>query len=232
MGAAPRGVTILAVGALGLLILAACQGAPAPTASPSAPPTPSSTPTAVATPTPAASPIPTPTIAATFPSTVLTAKLDIAYDSTGAPYDPAKLGGLKPGQVEASWYQNGSVYVIVYTSVDPNAAGGLCPGNSIETANGFEHVSNAPTAPGACKGEERTLAAPPVGVRLCPSLGRTGFAYVTAIPAAAAGVLYASVEKAQPGGAIVGVTGRAPTSAGSAPKVDLDALGCAPVPGV
>ncbi len=232
MPAAPRRGAILTVAALGTLLLAACQGAAAPTASPSPAPTSAATPTAASTATPAPSPTPVPTIAPTFGPTALSATLDIAYDSTGAPYDPAKLGGITAGQVQASWYRSGSVYVIVYTNVDPNAAGGLCPGNSIQTANGFEHVTNAPTAPDACKGEEKTLATPPVGVRLCTSLGTMAFAYVTAIPITATGVLYASVEKAQANGAIVGVTGRAPTSAGAAPPVDLDALGCAPVPGV
>jgi hypothetical protein len=160
------------------------------------------------------------------------ATLDIGYDSTGAPFDPAKLGGITAGQVKASWYRSGSSYIVVYSGVDIGATGGLCPGNSIQTASGFEHVSNAPTAPDACKGEESTLAPPPVGARLCSSLGSGVFAYVTPIPVATQGVLYASIEKPQAGGSIVGVTGAAATSAGQPPEVDLDALGCAPVPGV
>ena len=58
------------------------------------------------------------------------------------------------------------------------------------------------------------------------------FAYLTAIPATTEGVLYSSIERAQPGGSIVGITGRAATTAGPAPEVDLEALGCSPVPGL
>lgn len=210
------------------VLVAACQAA---TATPSLAPTATATPTAA----PTASPSPTtePTAAATFPPTRLSAGLDIAYDSTGAPFDASKLGGIIQAQVVAYWYTSGPAYVTVYvTFVDLSQIGPLCPGNSIQTANGFEFVSNAPTTPGACTGEEATLALPPVGVRFCTSLAAGSFAYVTAIPVGAEGVLYASIEKPQADGSIVGVTGRAATSTGEAPEVDLDVLGCSPVPGV
>jgi len=58
------------------------------------------------------------------------------------------------------------------------------------------------------------------------------FAYLTAIPATTEGVLYSSIERAQPGGSIVGITGRAATTAGPTPEVDLEALGCSRVPGL
>jgi len=220
--------------ALGAFILAACQTAATVTPSVAPTPAPPPTATATATPAPTPSPIPTPapTVAGTFPPTVLVATLDIAYDSTGAPFDPAKLGGIAAGQVQAFWYRTESFYVVVYATVDLSTTGGLCPGNSIQTAIGYQFVSNAPTAPGACTGEESTLASPPVGVRFCTSLAPGAFAYLTAIPATTEGVLYASIEKPQADGSIVGVTGRAATSAGPAPQVDLGALGCSPVPGV
>ena len=218
--------------ALGAFLVAACQAAPTPTSSPSL--VPAGTPTPVATPAPTAGPTATlqPTASETFPATAVVATLDIAYDSSGAPFDPAKVGGLTAGQVRGSWYRSGGSYVVVYAAVDLTLTGPLCPGNSIETARGFEFISNAPAAPDACRGQESTTAEPPVGVRFCSSLGAASFAYLTAIPASAEGVLYATIERAQPDGSIVGITGRAATDAGPAPEVDLEALGCSAVPGV
>ncbi len=228
IGSPRRGALI----ALGTFILVACQAAA--TATPSVAPTSTQTPTEAPTASPSATPAltPTPTASETFPATPVVATLNIAYDSTGAPFDPTKLGGITAGQVQAFWYRSGGSYVVVYATVDLSKTGPLCPGNSIETANGFEFISNAPTAPNACKGEEPTLATPPVGVRLCTSLASRAFAYLTAIPATSEGVLYASVERAEADGSIVGITGRAATTAGPAPEVDLDELGCSPVPGV
>jgi len=222
--------------ALTTLLLAACQAAatstPGRTSTPSPSPELTATATPIATPAPTGSPTTTPAASETFPATPVVATLDIAYDSSGAPFDPAKVGGLIPGQVQGSWYRSAGFYVVVYATVELTETGSLCPGNSIETASGYEFVSNAPTAPEACTGQESTLAPPPVGVRFCSSLASGAFAYLTAIPATTEGVLYASIERAQPGGSIVGITGRAATTAGPAPEVDLEALGCSPVPGL
>ena len=52
--------------------------------------------------------------------------------------------------------------------------------------------------------------------------------YVSAIANTTKGTLYASVEKGQPGGAIVGMTSAVATDAGStpAPTLDLAKLDC------
>ena len=217
---------------LGMLVLAACQAAATatPTAAPVATP--------VATATSASTPNETPTDTAapveTFPTTPIKGSLDLGYDTSGAPFDSAKLNGVRPGQVQAFWYQSGGAFVIVYATVDL-ASFGFCPGNSIQTETGFDHVSNAPTAPEACKGVESTLAAPPIGVRLCTSLASGAFAYLTAIPTSAQGVLYASIAKGQPDGSIAGVVGIAgggASPAGTVPEIDLGILGCTPVAGL
>jgi len=44
--------------------------------------------------------------------------------------------------VTAHWYQSEGFYVVAYGGLDPALA--LWPGNSIQTAAGFEPVSNAP----------------------------------------------------------------------------------------
>jgi hypothetical protein len=192
------------------------------------------TPPPTATAAPTASPTVAPTSGATpanktFPDTALAVRLTQGYASGGAAYDPAKLGNIQPGDPIAFWYAGTSTYVIVYGFLDLTRTGPLCPGNSIKTGSGFEHVSNAPSVSGACSGEEATLAKPPLGVRMCPILANTGFAFVTAIPLDAKGTLYASLEHAQPDGSIVGLTGAIATGATAA--VDLDAMGCGPVVG-
>jgi len=237
MGVVRRVAACLVVAA----VAAGCGGAGssvAPSASEAAAPTSVATAVATSNPTPTAGPTATataaPTIGATpanerFPDTKVAVRLSQGYASGGAAYDPAKLGNIQPGDPIAFWYAGSTTYVVVYAFVDLTKAGPLCPGNSIKTGSGFEHVSNAPTVSGACAGEEATLAKPPVGVRMCPVLGNTGFAYVTAIPLDSKGTLYASLEHAQPDGSIVGLTGAIATGATAA--VDLDAMGCTPVVG-
>jgi hypothetical protein len=220
-------------------VLSACGGAGttvAPSESPATAGTsaPTPAPTAKPTPTSAATATPAPTSGATpanerFPDTKLAVRLSQGYASGGAAYDAAKLGNIQPGDPIAFWYAGTTTYVVVYAFLDLTKTGPLCPGSSIKTGSGFEHVSNAPTVAGACSGEEKTLAQPPVGVRMCPILANTGFAYVTAIPLEAKGTLYASLEHAQPDGSIVGLTGAIAT--GSTAAVDLDAMGCSPVVG-
>ena len=202
---------------------------PSPSPSPSLSPSPSPSPdqpspttseTQSAAPTRA-----TPSPVVTLPETPIEAVLDEAYDTSGADFDPANLGGLQPGAVTARWFVDGERWVVHYQGLDLSATGPLCPGNSILTAFGFEHVSNAPTATGVCGLFQSTLAEPPVGVRLCDDQ----VLYVTEIPADAEGRLFATIERSRAGGAVTGLTGEADLAAGRPPVIDLDALGCDPL---
>jgi hypothetical protein len=93
---------------------------------------------------------------------------------------------------------------------------------SIAVGTNFEDVSNSPTGPGGCANFGPTLAQPPVGVRLCGA----EVLYRTAIPATKSGRLFGSIELSPVSGTFVGITSVSETSAGTAPEIDLDALGC------
>jgi len=161
-------------------------------------------------------------IGQTFPESPVSTTLNQGYASAGE-LDPAALGGYGPGSIGASWYHADGVYVVTFTDLDPSAA--LCPGASLLTPAGeFELVTNSPMAEGACENFP-TVAEPPVGVRVCND---DLVAYVTPIPSDAEGELYASVEIAVDHAVSMGITGSVATGAGTAPQVDLDALGCFP----
>ena len=153
-----------------------------------------------------------------LPDSTLAAPLTETYDTSGAPFDPANIGGVAAGTVIARWYQADGVYVVYYDGLDLAVTGPLCPGNSNRTSSGvFENISNAPTSPGACAGAT-TLMDPPVGVRLCGS----DVLYVTAIPIDVAdGLLFGTVESFKDDGTIVGLTSQVATDAAAAPEVDL-----------
>ena len=74
------------------------------------------------------------------------------------------------GSVEAHWYRAGGVYVIAFGGLDLAESGPVCPGSSIQTESGFEHVSNSPTEENACEGAPE-LAAPDAGVHIVRGLG-------------------------------------------------------------
>jgi hypothetical protein len=133
------------------------------------------------------------------------------------------MGGLAPGDLVAHWFQDGSFFIVAYAGLDLAATGPMCPGNSLQVGNGFQYVSNSPTAAGACEGVA-TYQPPPIGVRLCGSL----VIYRTAIPATARGILWASINKQLGGGTYVGLAGVIDGSTGPAPQINLDDLGCRP----
>jgi hypothetical protein len=157
-----------------------------------------------------------------LPATPVKAALTQTFASKGATFDPAKL--FPPGSVEANWYISGGSWVVFYKGLDLSQTGALCPGNSIKTATGFAFGSDSPTEAGACNGVVSKVASAPVGVRLCG----IRVLYLTAIPATESGTLYGTIEKGQPDGSVQGMTSQAPSST-SAPKIDLDKLGCTQV---
>ena len=124
------------------------------------------------------------------------------------------------GSVEAHWYRSGGVYVVALGGLDLEEAGPVCPGSSIQTDEGFEHVTNSPTEEGACEGAPN-LAASDAGVRTCGPL----VLYITEIPEATEGDLFASVERYEENGRIVGVTGVVAADMSAAPQIDPAAAG-------
>lgn len=156
---------------------------------------------------------------APLPKTPVEAALDQPYkvgpDGQPAEFEPGELP-VEPGSVTARWYRSGGVYVVLYDGLALGETGPLCPGNSIQTAGGFEHVSNAPTEEGACEGAQN-LAGADAGVRVCDSL----VLYVTEIPADTEGTLFGTVERFEPDGTILGVTSQAQTDAGTAPEIEV-----------
>ena len=156
-----------------------------------------------------------------FPPTPLLANLTEAYkvaDGQAVPFavDPIPV---RPGAVQAQWYQSLGRYVVVYLGWAIEETGSLCPGNSIQTASGFLHVSNAATAGGTCEGAT-TLAGPDVGIRECGDL----VVYVTAIPSDLGGNVFGTIERFEADGSIIGLTSVVAAEPSAAPAVDLDAL--------
>jgi hypothetical protein len=154
------------------------------------------------------------------PDSAASAALSQSYNSAaGGSFDAAVMG-FGPGDVEAQWYQADGFYVVVYAGLDLAATGPLCPGNSIQTAAGFEFVSNAPTDGADCSTFPTISSDPAVGALVCGGV----LSYRTAIPATSEGVLYGTIERPVEGG-IMGITSTAPTSAG-VPEVDIALLSC------
>jgi hypothetical protein len=122
------------------------------------------------------------------------------------------------GSVEAHWYRSDGVYVVAFAGLDLDETGPLCPGSSVQTGAGFEHVTNAPTKGDACEGAT-SLASPTAGVRTCGPL----VFYVTEIPEETKGQLFASVEQYERKGQIVGVTGVVDADVSKAPRIDPEA---------
>jgi hypothetical protein len=120
--------------------------------------------------------------------------------------------------VEANWYRSAGVYVIAFGGLDLAETGPLCPGTSVQTGAGFEHVTNSPTEEGACEGAEN-LAGPEAGVRTCGPL----LLYISEIPENTEGDLFASLEVYQEDGTIIGVTGVAEADMSAAPEIDPEA---------
>jgi hypothetical protein len=122
------------------------------------------------------------------------------------------------GTVEAHWYRSGGVYVVAFGGLDLEESGPVCPGSSIQTDAGFEHVTNSPTEGEACEGAPN-LAASDAGVRTCGPL----VLYITEIPEDTEGDLFASVERYEDSGRILGVTGVVAADMSAAPQIDPEA---------
>jgi hypothetical protein len=120
--------------------------------------------------------------------------------------------------VQAHWYRSGGVYVVVFGGLDLDETEAVCPGSSIQTDSGFEHVTNSPTEEGACEGAP-TIAGPGAGVRTCGSL----LLYITEIPEDTKGDLFASLERYERNGKIIGVTGVVAADISAAPEIDPEA---------
>jgi hypothetical protein len=122
------------------------------------------------------------------------------------------------GTVEAHWYRSSGVYVIAFGGLDLDEIEPVCPGSSIQTDAGFEHVTNSPTEEGACEGAP-TIAGSGAGVRTCGPL----LLYITEIPEETGGDLFASLERYERSGKIVGVTGVVAADMSAAPEIDPEA---------
>jgi hypothetical protein len=203
-----------------LVMLAACSSSPAATPEPA-----QEDPGPVDTPIP-----PTPEATATpepkqLPETSVLAVLGTAPDTTYKVDLPSfapmtiEQGDLpaEPGQVEARWYVAGDRYVVAYVGLDYAPGDFLCPGNSILTAAGFLHVSNAPTDDGACEGFPTLTNDPVVGPVVCQG----ELLYVTAIPSSEQGLLFGTLEALTEDGDLVGLTSNI-QSAAEMPVLDLD----------
>jgi hypothetical protein len=142
---------------------------------------------------------------------------EIQPDGSRVPPSEAELP-VPLNTVQAHWYRSGGMYVIAYGGLDLAETGAICPGSSIQTDVGFEHVSNAPTEEGACEGAEN-LAGPEAGVRTCGPL----VLYITNIPEKTEGDLFASLERYEEDGKIVGVTGVVEADMAAAPEIDPEA---------
>ena len=154
-----------------------------------------------------------------LPDTTVRASLTTHYKFP--PGGPAPLDELPfpPGTVEARWYKSGDRYVVYYHNFSLDGPA-YCPGNSIQTTTGFEHISNSPAVDGACGGASTLATEASAGVVLCDDL----VLYVTQIPSDKVGDLYGTIEIIESDGAGIGLTSISPTSLGEAPEVDLS--GC------
>ena len=85
-------------------------------------------------------------------------------------------------------------YIVIFRGLDIRLEGPLCAGSSIQTAAGFEFISNSPAPPGAdpdavCV-DVPNLAGSDRGTVQC----RGGIGYLTDIPTTAEGALFATLE--------------------------------------
>ena len=211
--------TLVLLSIMMVLFMTACSTEPAATPEPA-----QEDPELVDTPIP-----PTPEPTATpepkqLPETSVTAMLGTAPDTTYKVDLPSfapmtiEEGDLpaEPGQIEARWYVDGERYVVAYVGLDYVEGDFLCPGNSILTAAGFLHVSNAPTDEGACEGFPTLTNDPAVGPVVCQG----ELIYVTAIPSTEQGLLFGTLEALNADGDLVGLTSNV-QSIPEMPVIDL-----------
>ena len=212
------------------VVVAACgSDAPTAVAPTSAPSTATSEATATGSPATQTPVPPSPAATATpegfyAPETPLAALMLDTYavlDGQPAPYLTTDLP-IIAGTAAAFWYQAMGRYVVVFDGLDLAATGPICPGASIFSDGAFQHISNGPTAEGACEGAP-TLAQSPAGAYACDGV----LLYVTEIPAGTEGVLYGTVER-YVDGTIYGVTGSTRGEASAAAAIDMTE--CRPLP--
>ena len=134
-----------------------------------------------------------------------------------APYPPEDEGAsLLPDPVEAHWYQNNGLYVVLYRGFDASSGQDICAGNSILVDGvGFSNVTNSPylgLADEICIGTAK-IAEPPSGVYACDTL----LYYVTEIPIESDGTLYGTLEIGAADG-FVGQTSQAATDVAATPE--------------
>lgn len=232
---------VLMLGSLAL-IAAACGGDDSTAGTSTIPP--ATTPSATTAPAPTAAPATTTTAAPTT-TTVSTTTTTTEPPAPVLPDSPvvATLGGdpsmgykvdmatfaaldftaeelpAPPGTVEVRWYTHQDRYVLAFSGFDAAEAGPLCPGASILTDSGFEFVSNAPTAAGACEGFSTLTTDPLVEAKIC---GGTLF-YATLISSDLQGTLFGSLEALAEPGVLIGMTSTAEV-AGGAPEIDLGTI--------
>ena len=204
----------------GLVAVGACSSTPAATTEPEqdAAPVPSDTPIPP-TPEPTLPPEPK-----KLPDTPSSALLGVEPNTTykvelgtfaALPFEESDLPAA-PGAVTAQWYIAGDRYVVAYEGLEYSEGDSLCPGNSILTAAGFLHVSNAPTDEGACEGFPTLTSDPDVGPVVCQG----SLLYVTAIPSTEQGMLFGTLEALSEDGALIGLTS-AVESSPDIPVIDL-----------
>jgi len=170
-------------------------------------------------------------------TTTTTAQAPPATSETGFPETPAAaflaqtyLFGAEQGipsadqlpfpanSVSVHWYRSDGFYVVTYGGLAPELA--VCPGNSIQTATGFEHVSNAPLAGADCSFAP-VVAEAPNGVVTCNRM----VSYVTLIPADTEGALFGTVE-VMTDGVGVGLTSQVVADPASIPEIGREVIDC------
>lgn len=170
-------------------------------------------------------------------TTTTTAQAPPATSETGFPETPAAaflaqtyLFGAEQGipsadqlpfpanSVSVHWYRSDGFYVVTYGGLAPELA--VCPGNSIQTSTGFEHVSNAPLAGADCSFAP-VVAEAPNGVVTCNRM----VSYVTLIPADTEGALFGTVE-VMTDGVGVGLTSQVVADPASIPEIGREVIDC------
>ncbi|NQV07029.1 hypothetical protein HQ535_10790 [bacterium] len=196
-----------------------------------APPTTTAAPTTTAGSTTTTEAPTTTTTAA--PTTTEAAMLELPDTPVVATVDTSYTFGANPGvatdddlpfalgSIQVHWYRGGGFYIAVYQGLDLDATGPLCPGNSAQTANGFEFISNAPSPGATCEGAP-TIAEAPHGVMVCNGL----VSYVTLIPDGTEGALFGSVEIYSADANNAGASGFAAADPAAMPEVDPASLDC------